>query len=123
MSALTFAEPMPGLAPHTRFDLDPVDGADGLYSLRPEDDPSLRLFLLDATVYVPGYAPDIAGPARELGFDSPDGARVLVVAAPGREGTTVNLLAPVLVNEPAARAIQVVLDGQDYPVRARLAVM
>ena len=33
MSALTFAEPMPGLAPHTRFDLDPVDGAAGLYSL------------------------------------------------------------------------------------------
>ncbi|GAB2765591.1 flagellar assembly protein FliW [Sinomonas soli] len=44
--------------------------------------------------------------------------RVLVVASPGAGGTTVNLLAPALVNEADGPAAQVVLDGQGYPVRA-----
>lgn len=37
--------------PHTRFELEPVAGADGLYRMCPLDDLDLRLFLLDAAVY------------------------------------------------------------------------
>lgn len=76
------------------------------------------MFPLDAAVYAPGYTPEIAAPAAGLGLRSPADARVLVVASPGPLGTTVNLLAPVLVNEADGRPAQVVLDGQNCPVRA-----
>ena len=120
MSALTFAEPLPGLAPHTDFTLEAVDGAAGLFSLRPEAAPDVRLFLLDAAVYVPGYAPEISGPCRSLGLASPEDARVLVVATPGGNGTTVNLMAPVIVNEATGQSTQTILDGQGWPLRMPL---
>lgn len=120
MSALTFAEPLPGLAPHTDFTLEAVDGAAGLYSLRPNTAPDLRLFLLDAALYVPDYAPEITAPCRSLGLDSPADAKILVVATPGGVGTTVNLMAPVIVNEETGQSTQAILDGQGWPIRARL---
>lgn len=119
MSALTFAEPMPGLAPHTDYTLDAVDGAVGLYSLRPGAQPGTRLFLLDAAVYMPDYNPDIDGPCRDIGLDSAEAARVLLVASPADTGTTVNLMAPVLVNETTGASTQAIL-GQGWPVRAEL---
>ncbi|WP_138445235.1 flagellar assembly protein FliW [Sinomonas susongensis] len=120
MSTLTFAEPLPGLAPHTDFTLEAVDGAAGLFSLRPDAAPDIRLFLLDAAVYVPGYEPEISAPCRSLGLGSPEEARVLVVATPGEGGTTVNLMAPVIVNEATGQSAQAILDGQGWPLRMPL---
>lgn len=120
MSALTFAEPLPGLAPFTDYTLDAVDGAEGLFSLRPTDAPDIRLFVLDAAVYVPLYAPEIGGPCREIGLASACEARVFVVATAAAEGTTVNLMAPVLVNEATGQSAQAILDGQGWPLRAPL---
>ncbi|WP_422934694.1 flagellar assembly protein FliW [Sinomonas sp. P47F7] len=120
MSALTFAEPLPGLAPYTDYTLDAVDGAVGLFSLRPAEAPEVRLFVLDASVYLPQYTPEIAAPCREIGLGSAQDARVLVVATPGGNGTTVNLMAPVLVNESTGQSAQAILDGQGWPLRASL---
>jgi flagellar assembly factor FliW len=118
MSTLTFEEPMPGLAPHTVYTLEPVDGANGVFSLRPVDAPEVRLFVLDASVYAPTYAPDVTGPCRQIGLEPGERARILVVATPGDARTSVNLAAPVLVNEAEGRAVQAVLDG--WAVRAPL---
>lgn len=118
MSALAFAEPLPGLAPHTDYLLEAVDGAPGLFSLCPPGDPAIRLFVLDAAVYVPGYSPDIAAQAARIGLGEQERPRILVVATPAGGATTVNLAAPVLVNEVDGRAVQAVLDG--WPVRAGL---
>jgi flagellar assembly factor FliW len=118
MSTLTFEEPMPGLAPHTVYTLEPVDGANGVFSLRPVDAPEVPLFVLDATVYAPTYAPDVTGPCRQIGLEPGERAWILVVATPGDARTSVNLAAPVLVNEAEGRAVQAVLDG--WAVRAPL---
>jgi flagellar assembly factor FliW len=111
MSTLAFEQPLPGLAPHTRYTLEPVDGADGVFTLRPAEAPEVRLFLLDASVYAPTYAPDVSGPSRQIGLEAGESARILVVATAGDAGTSVNLAAPVLVNEAEGRAVQAVLDG------------
>ena len=45
---------------------------------------------------------------------------VLVVTNPGETGTTVNLMAPIVVNADTGRCAQIILDGQDWPLRAEL---
>lgn len=119
--ALGFVAPPPGLAPHTTFALAPVDGADGLFSLSAADDPLVRLFVADPAVLVPDYAPILSdAQAAQLSLGAPDEAQVLVVAQLTAEGIGLNLLAPIVVNTQTARAAQVILEGQDLPVRALL---
>jgi flagellar assembly factor FliW len=43
-----------------------------------------------------------------------------VVARPGDAGVTVNLMAPVVINRATGIASQVILEDQDYPLRAPL---
>lgn len=120
-AALTFTAPPPGLAPHVDFALAPVDGADGLFAMRAAADEALRLYLVDPRTVLDDYAPvltdeQVAG--LELG--SPEDALLLVVAHPGAEGVSVNLLAPVVINVSTGSASQVILEDQDYPLRAPL---
>jgi flagellar assembly factor FliW len=120
-SALTFVTPPPGLAPLTEFTLEPVDGAPGLFSMVADERPNLRLYVVDAGVYLPDYTPEISDEqARSLELDTADDALVLVVANPAIGGTTVNLMAPVVVNTSTGASAQVILDGQDWPMQERL---
>jgi flagellar assembly factor FliW len=123
MSAVSFVTPPPGLEPLTAFELTPVDGAAGLFSLSSVERPEVRLFTLDAERHLPGYSPELSDDrAAELGIASADQALLLVVVTPSQRGSTVNLLAPVVVNRGTGAALQLVLDG-DLPVRAELAAL
>lgn len=120
-TALSFAVPPPGLHPHTDFELAPVEGAASLFTLRARDDAELRLFLVDPAAVVDGYAPTITDEqAAALELQSADDALLLVVARPGEDGVTVNLMAPVVANRATGAAAQVILEGQDHPLRAPL---
>ena len=120
-AALTFLAPPPGLAPHVDFALAPVDGADGLYAMRAVDDPELRLYLVDPRSVRSEYAPILTDEQAEaLALGSADEALILVVAHPAADGVSVNLLAPVIVNRRTGAASQVILEDQDYPLRAPL---
>jgi len=119
---LRFIAPPPGLAPHTAFSLDTIDGADGLFALTAVDDPEVRLFVVDPASVVPDYAPVLSDEQVEgLDLRSADEAGVLVVARMADDGIGVNLLAPVVFNQRTGDAAQVILEGQDLPVRALLA--
>jgi len=116
---LTFAVPPFGLSPAAVFTLTPVDGAEGLFTLVGEDE---RLFVLDAAVHLPSYAPELTDEqATALALTDPADAMLLVVANPGASGTTVNLLAPIVVNARTAAGAQLILEDQDLPLRAELA--
>lgn len=119
--SLTFAVPPFGLAPAAAFELSPVEGAEGLFTLVGDD---ARLFLLDAAVHLPSYAPELSDvQAASIGLDSAADAMLLVVANAGSgsdPGMTVNLLAPVVVNARTGVGAQFILDGQDLPLRAEL---
>ncbi|SEB14536.1 flagellar assembly protein FliW [Leifsonia sp. 21MFCrub1.1] len=122
MSAVRFLTPPPGLEPLDAFDLDPVAGADGLYTLASVERPEIRLFTIDAERHLPGYSPELPDDrAAELGIAEAADALLLVVVTPSREGSTVNLLAPVIVNRASGAALQLVLDDDAFPVRAELA--
>lgn len=120
-AALTFVTPPPGLSPLLDFTLDEVDGVDGLFALRADDDAGIRLFVVDAARYVGDYSPEISDEqSAALGIIAATDAMVLVVANPATEGTTVNLLAPIVVNSTTGAAAQFILEGQDWPLRAPL---
>ena len=120
-AALTFVAPPPGLSPLLDFTLDEVDGVDGLFALRADDDAGIRLFVVDAGKYVGDYSPEISDEqSAALGIIAATDALVLVVANPAMEGTTVNLLAPIVVNSTTGAAAQFILEGQDWPLRAPL---
>lgn len=122
MSAvLSFVAPPPGLAPHVDFALTPVDGAEGLFTLRAVDDADLRLYLVDPQTLMDEYSPILTDEQTAgLALTSPDEAAVFVVANPSADGVSVNLLAPVVVNRGTGAAAQVILEDQDYPLRAPL---
>lgn len=120
-AALTFVSPPPGLAPHVTFTLAPIDGTDGLFVMRATEDAELRLYVVDPRTVLSEYAPILtADQANGLSLASPDDALLLVVAQPSIEGVSVNLLAPIVVNRDTGLAAQVILDGQDYALRAPL---
>ncbi|ROR33462.1 flagellar assembly factor FliW [Curtobacterium sp. JUb34] len=117
--SLTFAVPPFGLSPAPVFTLAPVDGAEGLFTLVGG---SSRLFVLDAAVHLPSYSPELTD-EQAAGLELTDAAdaMLLVVANPGASGTTVNLLAPIVVNARTAVGAQLILEDQDLPLRAELA--
>jgi len=121
MSRLTFTAPPYGFEPETEFELVPVDGADGLSSLRATRS-GVRVFVLDAVPHLAAYRPRI--PAFELAHlgapPESDDLRVLVVVNPSGDETTVNLAAPIVVTRSGG-ARQVILDGSDWPMRHPLA--
>lgn len=121
-AALSFVAPPPGLSPHTEFELAPVDGSEGLFAMRAIADEAVRVFLLDPNTVLGDYAPIISDEQVELiQLTSAEDAWVLVVANPSDEGVSVNLKAPVVVNTATGRSAQMILEDQDFPIRAPLA--
>lgn len=119
--ALTFVTPPPGLALLTDFILDEVAGASGLYSLQAAADPSIRLYVLDAAVYLTWYTPVISDEqCLALDVNVPEDAMVLVIANASEAGTTANLMAPIVVNANTGVSAQVILEGQEWPLQAEL---
>ncbi|WP_167138791.1 flagellar assembly protein FliW [Diaminobutyricimonas sp. TR449] len=120
--SLSFVTPPPGLERFSDFSLDEIAGADGLYALRATEDSDIRLFVIDAAVHLPNYQPVISDEqSASLGLTDPDDAAVLVVANPQAERTTMNLMAPIVVNRSSGRSAQLILENQDWPLQAELA--
>ncbi|WP_349903464.1 flagellar assembly protein FliW [Parafrigoribacterium humi] len=120
-ASLSFVTPPPGFEPLVDFVLDDIEGANGLYALRPVKDQGMRLFVLDAGIFLPDYTPEISDEqAASLDLVSGDDALVLVVANPGESGTTMNLMAPIVVNSVNGRSAQVILEDEKWPLRAEL---
>lgn len=120
---LEFVTAPPGMMSLRTFALDALDDIGALFAMRSTEQSGVRLFVVPPRVYVPDYAPAIDAQTRAalgLGVDDPV---LLVVVHPGEGGEppTANLLAPVAVNPATGAAMQVVLDGDDWPLRAPLA--
>jgi flagellar assembly factor FliW len=118
---VTFAAPMPGLENVQDFTLRSVDGAAGLYALEAGSPSPVRLFLADAAVFVPGYAPSVPDATMQaLELEQDQALQILVVLNHSPKATTVNLMAPIVLNPATRRCAQLVLDGREYPLRADL---
>jgi len=120
MTVLHFPASLPGLEPLKEFSLTEVEGSTGLYSLDSSELPEVRLFLLDPAVHLPDYTPNTSAQLGALGNPEPGNVRVLVIVNTSDGAPHVNLLAPVLLDVAEARGAQVILEGQDLPVRSEL---
>ena len=120
VAELEFTEAPPGMLGLRSFSLTALDDVGYLFAMRSTDEPAIRLFVVAPEPYFPQYAPRLDATTRlALGLaDEP--AVLLVVVRPGADGEppTANLLAPVVVNPRTGAALQVVLDGDDWPLRA-----
>lgn len=118
---VTFIAPPPGLSPLVDFDLEPVDDADGLYTLRAHRAPDIRLFVIDAPVYLPDYNPEVSVEQLEsIGAAETSDVRVLVVTTLNDGGPSANLMAPIFMHATSGEATQVILAGDDWPLRMPL---
>ena len=125
-TAITFIAPLPGFEPDLEFGITAVPDSVGLYTLAStasghEGTNARRVFVLDAAIYLPEYTPSLSAEQSEsLSLSSGEDARVYVVANPAESGTTVNLLAPIVVNTVTNAAAQFILDDRDWPLQAPL---
>ena len=121
--AVTFIAPPPGLSPLVDFELESIADAEGLYSLRSLAVPEIRLFVIDAPLYLPDYTPEVTFQQLEsIGATEVSQIRVLVVTTITDGGPSANLMAPIFINATSGEAAQVILDGDDWPLRALLGV-
>lgn len=116
-----FTAPLPGLEGASDFTLRSVEGAPGLYALESASPVPVRLFLADAAIFVPDYSPRVsAAVLADLELEPGETPQILVVITHAADATTVNLMAPIVLNPGTRRCVQLVLEGRDYPLRAEL---
>ena len=119
LPTITMAVPMPGFPSHREFVLVRLNDEGLLYAFTSVENPELRFLVAPPEPFFPDYAPEIEnGVFAALNTKDPDRLLVMVVISAGTEETTANLLAPIIVDRDTRRAMQVVLDDGNMPVRA-----
>ena len=122
---LHFVRPLPGFGDLRRFVLVELPAGEGaLFELRSLEDPAVRFVVAVPTAFFPDYAFELdESDCAVIGLADAGEALVLVLLTVGREAaaTTANLLAPVVLNARTRQAVQVILAGTDWPVRAAVA--
>ena len=119
---VTFTAPMPGLENVQDFTLRSVEGAD--WALRAGSrfaQPGAALPRRRRRVRS-GLRPAGSAEAtlQALELEQDQDLQVLVVLNHSPKATTVNLMAPIVLNPVTRRCTQLVLDGREYPLRADL---
>ncbi len=119
MPIIDMAVPMPGFPAHQQFVLVRLNDQGLLYAFTSVQNPDLRFLVAPPEPFFPDYAPEIENEVfAALNTKDPDRLLVMVVITAGVNETTANLLAPIIVDRDSRRAMQVVLNDSNMPVRA-----
>ncbi|GIF06088.1 flagellar assembly protein FliW [Actinoplanes siamensis] len=119
LPTISMAVPMPGFPAHKEFVLVRLNDDGLLYALTSLDNPELRFLVAPPEPFFPEYAPEIDDAVfAALNTKDPDRVLLLTVITASKEETTANLLAPIVVDRDSMRAMQTILTGSGYPVRA-----
>lgn len=118
---------LPGFPDLRQFALFPLEDSGIVQELRSLEDESVRFVVVPSVVFFPDYAPEIDdATARQLGLseESDTDPLVLLVVTVGDTlaTSTVNLLAPVVINSSTRVAAQVVLEDTSHALRAPLSL-
>ncbi len=125
LPVIEFVAPIPGFPGARRFVLVRIDDGALLYSLTCLDPPGLRFLVAPPAPFFPEYAPEIDDETLQaLGTADPADLLLLLVVSTGESAgeATVNLMAPIVLDQRHRRAVQLVLNGQGLPVREPLLV-
>lgn len=120
---------LPGFPDLHHFALERLDELGLLLEMRSLEDDRVRFVVVPSVAFFPDYAPeidDLSAAKLGLGGDAaPEQAPlVLLVVTVGAtlDTSTVNLMAPVVINGATRVAAQVVLDDPSLPLRAPLPI-
>lgn len=123
LPVIDFVRPIPGFPEQSRYVLTRVADDGLLYVLRSLDQPAVRFLVIAPMPFFPYYEPEIDDAALEL-LDVHDAARLLVLlmvtVGDAAADATVNLLAPIVIDQVSRRAVQVFLSEADFSLRAAL---
>ena len=121
---LLFPAGLPGFPDARRFVLVRWGGDDSPFSLlRCVEDPDLEFVVAHPLEFFPDYAPEVDDDTvARLGLQEADDALVLVIVTIPEHvrAATANLAGPVVVNRHTRQAVQAVLAGGEYDLRAPL---
>jgi len=117
---ISFVRSMPGFERLRRFILIDHD-KDGLFKwLQAVDDPDVAFLMTNPVVYKPGYTVPL-GKAEMQGLDverTEDLVILVMVTVSRSEGElSLNLKGPVVFNSANMRAVQCIIDREDYPTQ------
>ncbi len=121
---LNFNSGLPGFEHLKRFALlSEKDEGTGspFYWLQSTEDPSVAFVMMDVIKMYPEYNPlvDKDRIEGELGSYNPDNFFIYNIAniPENVSDTTVNLKAPIVINDDSKKAMQIICDNDDYSVR------
>jgi flagellar assembly factor FliW len=117
---LHFEEGIPGFPRIRKFARLETDDLKPFSYLQSLEDPPISLLVVNPFLFCPSYAIELGeSDAGNLQADRPEDVSVFVVATipESAAGATVNLMAPVLINEKKRRGRQVILLDSSYSVR------
>jgi flagellar assembly factor FliW len=123
LPVIDFVAPMPGFPDDRRFVLVRLEDTGMLYALTSVDSAGLRFLVVPPAQFFPDYAPEVDDDAlAALGVSDEAGLLVLLVvtAGDGVEDATVNLMAPIVLDQQSRRAVQLVLTSSGLSVRQKL---
>lgn len=113
-----------GLPDLTRFRLSGWGGEEGPFGLlESADDPELAFVVVPPAVFFPDYRPEVPEEvAATIDLEPEDEATLLVIVTVAKpvEGSTANLLGPVVVNPRSGKAAQAVLSPEHHAARTPL---
>ncbi|GAA1561650.1 flagellar assembly protein FliW [Dactylosporangium maewongense] len=123
LPVIDFVAPMPGFPDDRRFVLVRLEDTGALYALTSVDSAGLRFLVVPPAQFFPDYAPEVDDDSlAALGVSDADGLLVLLVvtAGDGVQDATVNLMAPIVLDQQSRRAVQLVLTRSGLSVRQKL---
>jgi flagellar assembly factor FliW len=121
-SHLTFPDGLPGFTHLGRFQILQEEKGTPFFSLRSLEDEQVGFWLVDPFPFFPHYEftlQDSVKAQLQLEEATPLSVRNIITVRDNGE-VTVNLKAPIIINETKLLAKQVILNGESYEIRQPL---
>ena len=119
---IQFPKGIIGFPELTEFTLvhDEEKGTDSIHWLQSIQEPAFAMPVMDPLIVCPDYNPEVDDEIlRNLGELNQDEMLVLVTMTVPKEveKMSVNLKGPIVINAAQKTAIQVIVEGEEYPVK------
>ncbi len=119
---ITFPQGIVGFPDLTQFALlhDSEKGSETIHWLQSLQETAFAMPVMDPLLVSDGYNPEVDDELlKPLGNLNPEEMLVLVTVTVPKELTkmSVNLRGPIIINAAEKKAVQVIIDGDEYPVK------
>ena len=99
---------------------DEEKGKDSIHWLQSLQEPAFAMPVMDPLLVCPEYNPEVDDDIlKNIGELLPDETLILVTVTVPKElqAMSVNLRAPIVINAAEKKATQVIVDGDEYPIK------